>query len=92
MKNNKHIHSFSEHNEKLNISDVTDTNQTKKEWWEKNYQKLIDLNLPYETLEDLVNNTEEFEALCDSTSKDIALYLLDMFSISELEDLIETYS
>jgi len=47
MKNNKHIESFSEHQENLNISDVISSKKTNEGWFSKKQKdsKLEDINL-----------------------------------------------
>ena len=88
----KNIQSFKEFNENLNISDVNDSEKSKKEWWDKNYQKLIDLDIPYEDWKIIIKHKSDFDGVYNSTAKHRALYLLNTYSIEELENLINDYS
>ena len=88
---NKKIQSFEEFNENLNITDFSDE-KSKKDWWENNYQKLIDLDIPYEDWKFIIKNKSDFEGVYNSTAKNRALYLLNTYNIEELEDLINDYS
>jgi len=92
MKDKRHIKKFNEHQENLNISDVSDSEKSKKEWWDKNYQKLIDLDIPYEDWEIIIKNKSDFDSVYNSTAKHRALYLLNTYSIEELDNLINDYS
>jgi hypothetical protein len=89
---NKNIQSFKEFNENLNISDVNDSEKSKKEWWDKNYQRLIDLDIPYEDWKIIIKHKSDFDGVYNSTAKHRALYLLNTYSIEELENLINDYS
>jgi hypothetical protein len=76
----------------LNISDVNDSEKSKKEWWDKNYQRLIDLDIPYEDWKIIIKHKSDFDGVYNSTAKHRALYLLNTYSIEELENLINDYS
>lgn len=85
------IQLFEEYTDKnLNISD--DSEKSKDKWWEDNYQKLIDLDIPYEDWKSLIKKRSDFDGVYNSTSKHRALYLLNTYSIEELEDLIMDYT
>jgi hypothetical protein len=104
MKNLKHIQSFGQFNENLNselsketsssISDVSESKKSKEDWWEKNYERLLKAidDIQYEDWKALVKNTDDFEGVYNSTNKNRGLYLLNTYTIDELEDLIDTYS
>lgn len=69
--------------------------QTKKDlWWNKNYKKLIKVasDIPYEDWEVIIKNKEDFDGVYNSTAKNRALYLLDTYSIKELEEMIDEYT
>jgi hypothetical protein len=68
------------------------TDNLKNEWWDKNYQKLMDLDIPYEDWEILIKDKEDFDGVYNSTAKHRALYLLDTYSIDELEGIIKDYT
>jgi hypothetical protein len=85
MKDKRHIVSFLEHG-------FSDSEKYKKMWWDKNYQRLIDLDIPYEDWKILIKHETDFEGVYNSTAKHRALYLLNTYSIDELEDLINDYS
>jgi hypothetical protein len=68
------------------------TDNLKNEWWDKNYQKLMDLDIPYEDWENLIKDKEDFDGVYNSTAKHRALYLLNTYSIDELEGIIKDYT
>ena len=74
------------------VIDVSDSEKSKKEWWDKNYQKLIDLDIPYEDWKIIIKHKSDFDGVYNSTAKHRALYLLNTYSIEELENLINDYS
>ena len=80
------------HIKRFNESTDMESNNMKNLWWENNNQKLIDLDIPYEDWERLVKNEEDFEGVYNSTAKHRALYLLDTYSIDELENIINDYN
>lgn len=88
----KHIKGFDQFNENFNTPDIDDNEISKDEWWDKNYQRLIDLDIPYEDWMVIVKNKSDLELISNSTGKHKALYLLNRYSIEELEDLINEYS
>jgi hypothetical protein len=66
----------------------------KDQWWEKNYKDLIEFaeNEPYENWEAYTDGDEDLIGYIDSsTAKHQALFLLDRFSIEELEEMIQDY-
>jgi len=68
------------------------TDNLKNEWWDKNYQKLMNLDIPYEDWENLIKDKEDFDGVYNSTAKHRALYLLNTYSIDELEGIIKDYT
>jgi len=68
------------------------TDNLKNEWWDKNYQKLMNLDIPYEDWEILIKDKEDFDGVYNSTAKHRALYLLNTYSIDELEGIIKDYT
>jgi len=69
-------------------------NESKSEkdiWWDENYERLIGTceNIPYENWESYIKNKKDFDGVYNSTNKHRALYLLNVYTIEELEDIIE---
>lgn len=62
----------------------------KEDWWNNNYRRLLNAieDLPYEDWESLIKNPTDFEGVYNSTNKQRALYLLNTYSIEELEQMI----
>ena len=48
--------------------------------------------IPYEDWEILIKDKEDFDGVYNSTAKHRALYLLDTYSIDELEGIIKDYT
>lgn len=69
-----------------------DSQKEKDEWWKKNYQKLISMcdEMPYENLEVLVPKKER-AVFSDQTSKHKGLFLLALYSIKDLEEMLKEH-
>jgi len=78
----------------LKLFENFDSESDKDLWWNENYKKLIDAieYIPHEDWENLIKHQEDFDGVYNSTGKNRALYLLNTYSIPELEDIINTYS
>ena len=76
------------------IKKFNESLEDKDSWWNKNYKRLMDVieDLPYEEWKGLIKHPEDFEGVYNSTNKHRALYLLDTYSIEELEEMIDTYT
>ena len=77
---------------KFNEAKKTDP---KDKWWDSNYKKLIDvckMDIPYEEWKGLVKHKKDFEGVYNSTAKHRALYLLNTYSINDLEEMIKSYN
>lgn len=72
---------------KKNNNDI----KSKEEWWRKNHKRLLNAieDLPYEEWKELVKHPEDFEGVYNSTNKHRGFYLLDTYSIEELEEIID---
>lgn len=68
--------------------------EEKYSWWISNYQEFLNAvdRIPYEDWSVLVKNPNDFNGVYNSTNKHRALYLLYTYSISELNEMIDTYS
>jgi hypothetical protein len=78
-----------------NIKSFRDFNEnsiSKESWWNDNYKRLIDLDIPYEEWKSLIKHESDFEGVYNSTAKNRSLYLLNTYSIDELEELINDYN
>lgn len=68
--------------------------QDKDSWWDENYQRLINAcdEIQYEDWKVLIKHRGDFEGVYNSTSKHRAIYLLNTYSIEELEGIISDYT
>lgn len=75
-----------------NFEKFINENKSEKDlWWDENSTNLINAcdNIPYENWESYIKDVEDFEGVYNSTNKHRALYLLNVYSIKELEEIIE---
>jgi hypothetical protein len=68
--------------------------EDKDNWWNENHERLLKVidDLQYDDWEALIKDQEDFEGVYNSTNKHRGLYLLNTYSIPELEEIINIYT
>jgi hypothetical protein len=76
------------------IKKFNESKSEKDQWWDNNWERLIKITdeIPYEDWKVLIKHRNDFDGVYNSTGKHQALYLLDTYTIDELEQMINDYT